>query len=129
MPPVPVPRPCSDPSTSYCNRYSAYWRAGNLDCPAGSYQEEWYADFAAWAWQNARVHFSYGQHPAEINGAPVSFYEWEVANDEWWHPAPSGCLAAPRDVALYASRSWQIRRPCAWRSSQTTRPASTARTW
>jgi hypothetical protein len=90
----------TDPSNSYCNHYSAYWKAGNSRCPAGNYQEEWCADFAAWAWRKAGVHFTYGYRPGEINGAAVSFYEWGVANDEW-HPATSGYMAASGDVAVY----------------------------
>jgi hypothetical protein len=90
----------TDPSNSYCNHYSAYWKAGNPHCPAGNYQEEWCADFAAWAWRKAGVHFTYGYRPGEINGAAVSFYEWGVANDEW-HPATSGYTAASGDVAVY----------------------------
>jgi hypothetical protein len=88
------------PSNSYCNKYSAYWTAGNPNCPAGNYQEEWCADFAAWTWQNAGVHFTHGYRPGEINGAAVSFYKWGIANGEW-HPATSGYLAAPGDVAVY----------------------------
>jgi hypothetical protein len=90
----------TDPSNSYCNKYSAYWKAGTPNCPGGNYQEEWCADFAAWTWQKAEVHFTYGYGPAEINGGAVSFYEWGVANDEW-HPATSGYVASPGDVAIY----------------------------
>jgi hypothetical protein len=90
----------TQPSSSYCNKFSAYWDAGTADCPSGESAEEWCADFAAWAWQTAGVHFTYGYGPGEINGAAVSFYEWGVANGEW-HPAISGYLAAPGDVAVY----------------------------
>ena len=38
--------------------------------------------------------------PGEINGAAASFYEWGVANGEW-HPATSGYVASPGDVAVY----------------------------
>jgi hypothetical protein len=118
----------TDPSNSYCNKYSAYWKAGNPTCPAGNYQEEWCADFAAWAWQKAGVHFTYGYRPGEINGATVSFYEWASPTtsgtrrraDTWLH------LGTWRSTA---SRSGQIRWPCTWRSSQTTRQASGVRTW
>ena len=90
----------TDPSNSYCNKYSAYWGSGTADCPGGEAAEEWCADFAAWAWQKAGVHFTYGYRAGQINGAAVSFYEWGVANDEW-HPATSGYVAAPGDVAVY----------------------------
>jgi CHAP domain len=90
----------TEPSHSYCNKYSAYWDAGTSNCPNGETAEEWCADFAAWAWQRAGVSFTYGYAPGEINGAAVSFYEWAVANGEW-HPATSGYVATPGDVAVY----------------------------
>jgi hypothetical protein len=90
----------TDPASSYCNKFSAYWNAGTADCPSGETAEEWCADFAAWAWQRAGVQISYGYSPDEINGAAVSFYEWAVANGQW-HPAGSGYVAQPGDVAVY----------------------------
>jgi hypothetical protein len=70
----------TNPSSSYCNKYSAYWNAGTSGCPNGEKSEEWCADFAAWAWQQAGVPFTYGYGAEEINGAAASFYEWGVAN-------------------------------------------------
>ncbi len=90
----------TEPSNSYCNKFSAYWNAGTAACPGGETAEEWCADFAAWAWKEAGVQFNYGYGPGEINGGAVSFYEWGVANGEW-HPATSGYVAAPGDVAVY----------------------------
>jgi CHAP domain len=90
----------TEPSSSYCNKFSAYWDAGTANCPSGEMAEEWCADFAAWVWQKARVDFTYGYGPGEINGGAVSFYEWAVANDAW-HAATSGYVAAPGDVAVY----------------------------
>jgi len=90
----------TDPSSSYCNKFSAYWHAGSGDCPAGEQAEEWCADFAAWAWQEAGVQVSYGYGPADINGAAVSFYNWAMSRGKW-HPAESGYVAAPGDVAIY----------------------------
>jgi len=90
----------TNPPSSYCNKYSAYWNAGTADCSSGEKSEEWCADFAAWAWQKAGVPFTYGYGPDEINGGAVSFYEWGVANGEW-HPAASGYVASPGDVAIY----------------------------
>ena len=91
----------TDPSNSYCNKFSAHWDAGTTaGCPSGETAEEWCADFAAWAWQEAGVQFTYGYGPGEINGAAASFYEWGVANGEW-HPATSGYVASPGDVAVY----------------------------
>jgi hypothetical protein len=90
----------TDPSSSYCNKFSAYWDAGTGGCPSGERSEEWCADFAAWAWRNAGVQFTYGYLPGEINGGAVSFYEWAVANGDW-HPATSGYVPSPGDVAIY----------------------------
>ena len=90
----------AEPASSYCNMFSAYWDAGTTDCPSGESAEEWCADFAAWTWQQAGVRFTHGYGPGEINGAAVSFYEWGVANGTW-HPAISGYVAAPGDVAVY----------------------------
>ena len=44
--------------------------------------------------------FTYGYGPDQINGGAASFYEWGVANGEW-HPAASGYVASPGDVAVY----------------------------
>lgn len=90
----------TDPSNSYCNKFSANWDAGTAGCPSDETAEEWCADFAAWAWQKAGVQFTYGYGPGEINGGAVSFYKLGVANGGW-HPATSGYVAAPGDVAVY----------------------------
>ncbi len=90
----------TEPAGTYCNKFSAYWDAGTAGCPNGESAEEWCADFAAWAWQNAGVHVTYGYRPGQINGAAVSFYQWAVANGQW-HPAANGYVAAPGDVAVY----------------------------
>jgi hypothetical protein len=90
----------TEPTNSYCNKYSAYWDAGTTGCPSGERTEEWCADFAAWVWQKAGVHFTYGYGPGEINAAAVSFYDWAIANGEW-HPAAPDYVAAPGDVAVY----------------------------
>lgn len=94
----------TDPASSYCNKYSAYWGAGTADCPGGEMTEEWCADFAAWAWREAGVPFSYGYEPGQIDGAAVSFYEWGVANGRW-HPVTSGYVPSPGDVAVYGLTS------------------------
>jgi hypothetical protein len=90
----------TDPPTSYCNKFSASWHAGTAGCPGGESAEEWCADFAAWAWREAGVPFTYGYGPGEIDAAAASFYEWGVANGTW-HPAASGYVASPGDVAVY----------------------------
>ena len=89
----------TDPSSSYCNKFSGFWGAGDA-CSNGDTAEEWCADFAAWAWRKAGVRFAYGYNPGEINGAAVSFYEWAVANGSW-EPATRTFEAVPGDVAVY----------------------------
>ncbi len=119
----------TEPSNSYCNKFSAYWDAGTADCPSGERSEEWCADFAAWAWQKAGVHFTYGYGPGEINGAAVSFYEWGVANGEW-HPATSGYVASPgrRGGLRPLARGRPVGRARGDRHRRRARPAG-ARTW
>lgn len=90
----------SNPATSYCNKFSAYWNAGSPSCPSGEASEEWCADFAAWAWQKAGIALTYGYGPGELNARAVSFYEWGVAHGTW-HSASSGYRAAAGDVAVY----------------------------
>lgn len=90
----------ANPSNSYCNKFSAHWNSGTADCPSGELDEEWCADFAAWAWQQAGVPVTYGYDQGEINGAAVSFYQWGIANGKW-HPVTSRYVAAPGDVAVY----------------------------
>jgi hypothetical protein len=90
----------TDPPDTYCNRFSAFWQVGSLDCPNSNRDEEWCADFAAWVWRKAGVQFVYGQGPGEINAASVSFYEWGLAHHRW-HPVGSSYVPEPGDVAIY----------------------------
>lgn len=90
----------TDPQSSYCNKFSDYWNAGTPQCPSGEMSEEWCADFAAWAWRKAGVPFTYGYGPGQINARAASFYTWGLANGHW-HPATSGYVARPGDVAVY----------------------------
>ena len=90
----------TDPTDSYCNKFSAYWGAGQPSCPGGEAAEEWCADFAAWAWQKAGIAVPYGYSSSDLNAGAISFYNWGVAHGTW-HPADSGYRAAPGDVAVY----------------------------
>jgi hypothetical protein len=90
----------TDPSDSYCNKFSAYWGAGASNCPGAETSEEWCADFAAWAWQKAGVAVPYGYGAGDLNAGAISFYKWGVAHGTW-HPADSGYRAAAGDVAVY----------------------------
>jgi hypothetical protein len=90
----------TEPSNSYCNKFSAYWDAGVASCQSGELSEEWCADFAAWVWQVAGVKVPYGYDAGEINAGAASFYKWGVANGKW-HPAKNGYVAAAGDVAIY----------------------------
>src|ERR1035438_7253679 len=53
----------TDPSDSYCNRFSAYWHAGTDDCGNDNRSEEWCADFAAWVWKQAGAEVAYELGP------------------------------------------------------------------
>lgn len=93
----------TDPPTTYCNKFSAYWRAGAARCPGAARSEEWCADFAAWAWRLAGVRFTYGFGRAQVDAAAASFYLWGVAHGTW-HRATRAFVAAPGDVAVYGLR-------------------------
>ena len=90
----------TDPADTYCNRFSAYWHAGTLDCPNSDRDEEWCADFAAWVWRKAGLRFAYGQGQGDINAGSVSFYLWGVAHHSW-HSVGSGYTPHAGDVAVY----------------------------
>lgn len=90
----------TDPSDSYCNKFSSFWHAGNASCRGGELSEKWCADFAAWAWRRAGAPFSYGYGTDQLNAGAASFYTWGVAHGTW-HPAQSGYAAQPGDVAIY----------------------------
>lgn len=90
----------TNPSSSYCNKFSAYWHVGSPSCPGAESSEEWCADFATWAWRQAGVSFVYGFGADELNASAASFYEWGVAHGTW-HSASSGYRAMPGDVAVY----------------------------
>jgi hypothetical protein len=90
----------TDPSSSYCNKYSAYWKAGTPNCPGGNYREEWCADFAAWAWQKGGALVTYQFVNGDLNSSSASFYEWGVRQGTW-HPVGSGYQPQPGDVAVY----------------------------
>src|ERR1700733_8301906 len=49
----------TEPSNTYCNKYSAYWYSGTSDCGNANLDEEWCADFAAWVWQKAGAEVTY----------------------------------------------------------------------
>lgn len=90
----------TDPASTYCNKYSAFWFAGATDCGNSNRDEEWCADFAAWVWRTAGVPFRYQFVNGDINSSSASFYEWGVRHHTW-HPASSGYVPQPGDVAVY----------------------------
>lgn len=90
----------TSPSSTYCNQYSAFWGYGLGDCGNHNLDEEWCADFAAWAWNQAGVPFQYGQQAGQISSAAISFYFWGM-NHGTWHPAGTGYRPSPGDVAVY----------------------------
>ena len=90
----------TDPSNTYCNKYSAFWVSGTDDCGNSNLDEEWCADFAAWVWQKAGASVNYQYINGDLNSSAASFYEWGVANGTW-HPVGSGYIPQPGDVAVY----------------------------
>ena len=91
----------TDPAHSYCNKYTAFWHAGTATgCARGLRSEEWCSDFAAWVWRKAGARFAYGYGQADVNAASASFYLWAAAHGTW-HPAGSGYVPRPGDVAVY----------------------------
>ncbi|HUY06588.1 MAG TPA: CHAP domain-containing protein [Acidimicrobiales bacterium] len=90
----------TNPVKSYCNKFSAYWFSGVSDCPNGELDEQWCADFAAWAWRLAGVSFTYQYINGDINSSSASFYEWGVRFRRW-HAKGTGYKPLPGDVAVY----------------------------
>jgi hypothetical protein len=90
----------TDPTDTYCNKFSAYWYAGVDDCGNENLDEEWCADFAAWVWKQAGAEMSYQLAPGYLNGNSASFYVWGTDHGTW-HPVTSGYAPQPGDVAVY----------------------------
>jgi hypothetical protein len=90
----------TDPSGTYCNRFSAYWSAGTADCGNANREEEWCADFAAWVWKQAGAEVTYALVPGDLNSNSASFYVWGVDHGTW-HPVGSNYVPQPGDVAVY----------------------------
>jgi len=90
----------TDPPNTYCNKYSAFFVAGTANCGNSNLDEEWCADFAAWVWLKAGALVTYQFMNGDINSSAASFYEWGVAHGTW-HPAGSGYVPQPGDVAVY----------------------------
>jgi hypothetical protein len=90
----------TDPSTTYCNKFSAYWDAGTDDCGNDNRDEEWCADFAAWVWKQAGTVVAYQLAPGYLNSDSASFYVWGTDHGTW-HPVGSGYAPQPGDVAVY----------------------------
>jgi len=90
----------TDPAGTYCNKFSAYWNAGNATCGNGNLSEEWCADFAAWVWKEAGADVAYQLAPGSLNSDSASFYVWGTDHGTW-HPAGSHYRPQPGDVAVY----------------------------
>jgi hypothetical protein len=90
----------TDPSDTYCNKYSAYWSSGSDDCANGNLDEQWCADFAAWVWKTAGAFVDYQYINGDLNSSAASFYEWGMAHGTW-HPVGSNYTPQPGDVAVY----------------------------
>ncbi len=90
----------TNPSNTYCNKFSAFWISGSSDCGNTNRDEQWCADFAAWAWRVAGIPVVYQFINGDLNSSSASFYEWGVRHHTW-HPVGSGYLPQPGDVAVY----------------------------
>jgi hypothetical protein len=91
----------TDPTNSYCNKFSASWDSGTqTGCAPGLRSEEWCADFAAWVWKHAGAVVVYGTDAGDLSAASYSFYSWGLAHGTW-HAVGSGYLPRPGDVAVY----------------------------
>ena len=88
------------PANTYCNKFSAYWVSGPSDCGNTNRDEQWCADFAAWAWKMAGVPLVYQFINGDLNSSSASFYEWGVRHHTW-HPLGSSYVPQPGDVAVY----------------------------
>jgi hypothetical protein len=97
----------TDPSNTYCDKFSAYWVSGTSDCGNSNLDEEWCADFAAWAWQKAGAAVTYQYINGDLNSSSASFYEWGAAHGTW-HPLGSGYVPQPGDVAVYGLNISQL---------------------
>ena len=90
----------TNPSTTYCNKFSAYWVSGPATCGNANRDEQWCADFAAWAWRVAGVPLTYQFINGDLNSSSASFYEWGVRHHTW-HPIGSRYVPQAGDVAVY----------------------------
>ena len=90
----------TDPSNTYCNKYSAVFDSGTADCGNSDLDEEWCADFAAWSWLKSGALVTYQFMSGDINSSAASFYEWGVRHGTW-HAVGSGYAPRPGDVAVY----------------------------
>jgi hypothetical protein len=90
----------TDPPSTYCNKYSAYWVSGADNCGNSNLDEEWCADFAAWVWEQAGADVTYQYVNGDLNSSTASFYEWGAARGTW-HPVGSRYKPLPGDVAVY----------------------------
>ncbi|HXQ61715.1 MAG TPA: CHAP domain-containing protein [Acidimicrobiales bacterium] len=90
----------TDPSNTYCNKFSAFWVSGTNDCGNDNLDEEWCADFAAWVWKTAGATVDYQFINGDLNSSAASFYEWGVAQGTW-HAVGSRYTPQPGDVAVY----------------------------
>jgi hypothetical protein len=90
----------TDPPSTYCNKFSAFFYSGNDDCNNSNLDEEWCADFAAWVWLKSGALVTYQYVNGDLNASAASFYEWGVRHGTW-HPLDSRYVPQPGDVAIY----------------------------
>jgi hypothetical protein len=90
----------TQPSGTYCNKFSAYWFSGTTTCGNDNRAEQWCADFAAWAWKKGGANVVYQFINGDLNSSSASFYEWGKAHDTW-HAVGTSYRPQPGDVAVY----------------------------
>lgn len=97
----------TNPSTTYCNKFSAFWVSGAADCGNSNQCEEWCADFAARSWQKVGALVTYQYINGDLNSSSASFYEWGLAHGTW-HAVGTGYAPQPGDVTAYGLNSQNL---------------------
>ena len=91
----------TDPSDTYCNKFSAYWNAGVDDWVATTTSTRSGAPTSPPGCGSRPARSSsYQLAPGYLNGDSASFYVWGTDHGTW-HPVGSGYVPQPGDVAVY----------------------------
>ena len=89
----------TNPSDTYCNKFSAYWYAGDGRLRQREPGRGVVVDFAAWVWRQAGAEVAYEFAPGYLNCSSAGFF---LGPDHGtWHADGSGYAPQPGDVAVY----------------------------